>query len=98
MNLCVERGQRGVRLIERTRIAVKFELAAAGKFGGNDDGKFRIHGNVASGDSYMVVGIAFLRTCCADDDFAVFQFEFLDGEFRSGGRRLRRRIRGRWLR
>jgi len=58
------------------RVAVKLELAAAGKVSGNGDGKFRIHGNVAGGDSYMVVGIALLRTRGADDDFAVFQFEF----------------------
>ena len=87
MNLRVERGQRGVRLIERARIAIKLELAAAGEFSGNGDGKFRIHGNVAGGDGDVVIGAFLLRTRCANDDFAVFQFELFDRNVRRGSRR-----------
>jgi len=77
-----ERSQRSVGLIDRADGAIEVELAPGREIGGDSDRKLRGHGNVGGGHIDVVVSVALLRLRGADDDAAVLELKFPDGEVR----------------
>ena len=82
IELGAERSQRRVALIDRANSAIKLELAPGREIGGDGDRKLGGHGNIGGGYVDVVVGVVLLRIRGADDDTAVIELKFPDGEVR----------------
>ena len=71
-------------MIDRADGAIELALAPGREIGGDSDRKLGGHGNIGGGYVDVIVGVALLRIGGADDDTAVLELKFLDGEVRGG--------------